>query len=90
MIDNLLLFSLKYVKVEAIMIAYDIFLGILTVISQHKIKTSSNNSFIQKFHYFYQAILLDPNTGSFCSPSEIRSMTEELFEAEKKWLPQFN
>ncbi len=38
----------------------------------------------------YHAILLDPNTASVCSPSEIRAMTEELFEAEKKWLPQFD
>ncbi|MHA1945109.1 MAG: family 4 glycosyl hydrolase [Candidatus Hodarchaeales archaeon] len=38
----------------------------------------------------YHAILLDPNTASICSPSEIRTMTDELFEAEKKWLPQFD
>jgi alpha-galactosidase len=38
----------------------------------------------------YHAILLDPNTASVCSPSEIRSMTDELFEAEKKWLHQFD
>jgi alpha-galactosidase len=37
----------------------------------------------------YQAVLLDPNTASVCSPSEIREMVEELFEVEKQWLPQF-
>ncbi|MFW9902811.1 MAG: alpha-glucosidase/alpha-galactosidase [Candidatus Thorarchaeota archaeon] len=38
----------------------------------------------------YHAVLLDPNTASVCSPVEIREMVEELFEAEKQWLPQFN
>ncbi|MFX0177299.1 MAG: alpha-glucosidase/alpha-galactosidase [Candidatus Hodarchaeota archaeon] len=37
----------------------------------------------------YHAVLLDPNTASVCSPSEIRDMVDELFEAEKQWLPQF-
>jgi alpha-galactosidase len=37
----------------------------------------------------YHAILLDPNTASVCSPKEIRDMVDELFEAEKQWLPQF-
>jgi len=37
----------------------------------------------------YHAVLLDPNTASVCSPSEIRDMVDELFEAEKVWLPQF-
>jgi alpha-galactosidase len=37
----------------------------------------------------YQAILLDPNTASVCSPEEIRSMVDELFKAEAKWLPGF-
>ncbi|MFX0123569.1 MAG: alpha-glucosidase/alpha-galactosidase [Candidatus Hodarchaeota archaeon] len=37
----------------------------------------------------YQAVLLDPNTASICSPIEIREMVEELFETQKKWLPQF-
>lgn len=37
----------------------------------------------------YHAVLLDPNTASTCSPSEIREMVDEMFEAEKKWLPQF-
>jgi alpha-galactosidase len=38
----------------------------------------------------YHAVLLDPNTASVCSPGEIRSMVDEMFKAEKKWLPQFN
>lgn len=37
----------------------------------------------------YQAVLLDPNTASVCSPEEIRIMVDEMFEAEDKWLPQF-
>ena len=38
----------------------------------------------------YHAVLLDPNTASVCSPKEIRDMVDDLFAAEKKWLPQFN
>jgi len=38
----------------------------------------------------YHAVLLDPNTASVCSPSEIREMVQEMFEAERKWLPQFD
>ncbi|UCE12721.1 MAG: alpha-glucosidase/alpha-galactosidase, partial [Candidatus Heimdallarchaeota archaeon] len=38
----------------------------------------------------YQAVLLDPNTASVCSPREIREMVDELFEVEKEWLPQFD
>ncbi|MHA1272119.1 MAG: family 4 glycosyl hydrolase [Promethearchaeota archaeon] len=38
----------------------------------------------------YHAILLDPNTASVCSPAEIREMVDEMFEAEKKWLPKFD
>lgn len=38
----------------------------------------------------YHAVLLDPNTASVCSPAEIRDMVNEMFEAHKKWLPQFN
>jgi len=37
----------------------------------------------------YHAVLLDPNTASVCSPTEIRDMVDEMFEAEAKWLPQF-
>lgn len=34
----------------------------------------------------YHAILLDPNTGSVCSPSEIREMVDEMFKAQSKWI----
>jgi len=37
----------------------------------------------------YQAVLLDPNTASVCSPVEIRKMVEEMFDAEEEWLPKF-
>ena len=37
----------------------------------------------------YHAVLLDPNTASVCSPKEVRDMVDEMFEAEKRWLPQF-
>ena len=33
-----------------------------------------------------QAMMLDPNTASVCSPGEIRQMANELFKAEKKYL----
>lgn len=38
----------------------------------------------------YHAVLLDPNTASVCSPSEIREMVDELFEVHHKWLSKFN
>lgn len=37
----------------------------------------------------YHAVLLDPNTASVCSPKEVQDMVDEMFETEKKWLPQF-
>jgi alpha-galactosidase len=37
----------------------------------------------------YQAVLLDPLTAAVLSPAEIRQMVDEMFEAEKRWLPQF-
>ena len=37
----------------------------------------------------YHAVMLDPNTASVCSPKEVRDMVDEMFEAEKIWLPQF-
>jgi alpha-galactosidase len=37
----------------------------------------------------YHAVLLDPNTASICSPREVRDMVDDLFEAEKEWLPKF-
>jgi alpha-galactosidase len=37
----------------------------------------------------YQACLLDPVTAAALAPHEIRNMVDELFEAEMRWLPQF-
>ncbi len=37
----------------------------------------------------YHAILLDPNTASVCSTTQISEMVEEMFEAEAKWIPKF-
>ena len=37
----------------------------------------------------YHAVLLDPNTASVCSPKEIREMVDDMFDAEKEWLPPF-
>ena len=37
----------------------------------------------------YHSILLDPNTASVCSTTQIREMVEEMFEAEAKWIPKF-
>lgn len=37
----------------------------------------------------FHAVMLDPNTASFCSPQEIREMVDEMFEKEAKWIPQF-
>lgn len=35
------------------------------------------------------ALMLDPLTAAVCCPAEIRQMTEELFKAEKDFLPGF-
>ncbi|MFP3896880.1 MAG: alpha-glucosidase/alpha-galactosidase [Anaerolineales bacterium] len=35
------------------------------------------------------AVMLDPLTAAVCTLPQIRSMVEELFEAEAQWLPQF-
>ncbi len=35
------------------------------------------------------AIAMDPLAGAVCTLKEIRDMTIEMLEAEKKWLPQF-
>lgn len=37
----------------------------------------------------YHAICMDPLTSSVLSLSEIKSMVDEMFEANKEWLPQF-
>ena len=38
----------------------------------------------------YQAICYDPLTAAVCSLREIRDMVDEMFEANRDWLPQFN
>ena len=38
----------------------------------------------------YQAICYDPLTSAVCSLREIRDMVDEMFEANKDWLPQFS
>ncbi len=35
------------------------------------------------------AMMLDPLSAAVCSPAEIRSMAEELFKAEKKFIPSW-
>ena len=35
------------------------------------------------------ALMLDPLTAAVCTPSQIRAMTQEIFAAEKKYLPGF-
>jgi alpha-galactosidase len=35
------------------------------------------------------ALMLDPLTAAVLTPSEIRAMTLEMFEAEKEWLPDY-
>jgi hypothetical protein len=37
----------------------------------------------------YHACLMDPVTAAALAPHEIRNMVDELFEAEMRWLPQF-
>jgi alpha-galactosidase len=41
------------------------------------------------FEAAYHAALLDPLTSAVLAPHEIRNMIDEMFEAEMKWLPQF-
>ncbi|HVO40214.1 MAG TPA: alpha-galactosidase [Spirochaetia bacterium] len=36
-----------------------------------------------------QAIAMDPLAGAVCTLKEIREMTSEMLEAERRWLPQF-
>jgi alpha-galactosidase len=33
------------------------------------------------------AVMLDPNTASILAPEEIKQMVDDLFKAQKKWLP---
>jgi alpha-galactosidase len=37
----------------------------------------------------YHAVMLDPLTAAVCTLSQIRSMVDEMLEAQKRWLPQF-
>ena len=37
----------------------------------------------------YQAAMLDPLTGSVCTPDEIKQMVDEMLVAGEKWLPQY-
>jgi alpha-galactosidase len=37
-----------------------------------------------------QALAMDPLTSAVCTLKEIRDMTQEMLEAEKQWLPQFD
>lgn len=37
----------------------------------------------------YQALMMDPLTASVLDMNEIRKMTDEMFEAEAEYLPQF-
>ena len=37
----------------------------------------------------YHACAMDPLTGAVCTLDEVRSMCDELFDAERRWLPQF-
>jgi len=37
----------------------------------------------------YHAVMLDPLTGAVCTLDQIRSMVDDLFAAQQRWLPQF-
>lgn len=37
----------------------------------------------------YQAVMLDPLTGAVLSLPEIRAMVDEMLQAQREWLPQF-
>ena len=37
----------------------------------------------------YWALLYDPLTAAVLSMAEIRQMADEMYEAERQWLPQF-
>jgi alpha-galactosidase len=38
----------------------------------------------------YQAVMMDPLTASVLDMDQIRAMVDEMFEAEKEWLPNFD
>ena len=35
------------------------------------------------------AMMLDPLSAAVCTPAEIRAMAEELFSAERRYLPEW-
>jgi alpha-galactosidase len=35
------------------------------------------------------AVMLDPLTAAVCTLDQIRTMVDEMFAAQKHWLPQF-
>jgi alpha-galactosidase len=37
----------------------------------------------------YHAVMLDPLTSAVCTLPEIRTMVDEMLEAQRQWLPQF-
>jgi alpha-galactosidase len=37
----------------------------------------------------YHAVMLDPLTAAVCTLPQIRSMVDEMLEAQRRWLPQF-
>jgi alpha-galactosidase len=37
----------------------------------------------------HHAVMLDPLTAAVCTLSQIRSMVDEMMEAQAQWLPQF-
>ena len=39
--------------------------------------------------YAMQAVAMDPLTSACCTLAEARAMTQELLEAEREWLPEF-
>ena len=43
-----------------------------------------------KKEYVYMAAYLDPHTAAELSMDEIRAMCDDLFEAHRGWLPEYN
>jgi alpha-galactosidase len=41
---------------------------------------------VEAVHY---AVMLDPLTAAVCTLPQIRSMVDEMLEAQARWLPQF-
>jgi alpha-galactosidase len=44
----------------------------------------------EKKSLVYYAVALDPLTSAVLSLEEIKNMVDEMFEKEKKYLPDFN